>query len=82
VLADGILLGRDETKSEQRTKSFDKTYDLTEPFVFEGRAGENVSLLVRVEMSVWANSEGSAEVAIKEFGIPAVTANRVVWIEP
>jgi hypothetical protein len=82
ALSDGILLGRDETKSEERSKHFDKTYDLTDPLVFEGKAGERVSLLVRVQSKVWANSDGSAELAIKQFGIPAVTEDNVVWVEP
>jgi hypothetical protein len=81
-LFDSKLLGQDETKSESRTKSFNKTYDLTDGFVFDGKAGEEVSLLLRVQSNVWANSDGSAEVAIEEFAVEGLTADRIAWIEP
>jgi hypothetical protein len=81
-LFDAKLLGQDETKSESRSTDFDKTYDLTDGFVFQGKAGDEVSLLLRVQMNVWANSDGSAEVVIQQFDLPADSAHEIVSIEP
>lgn len=79
--SDSILLGRDETRSEERTKSFYKSLPLPDGLAFSGLAGQKVQLFVRMESDVWANADGAAELGIKELGIPAVSAHDLVWIE-
>lgn len=62
----------DETKSENRTKTFSKQY--THPEIeFSAVAGDVFEMTVRLEMSVWSSSEGAANIRIKEFG--AFTCN-------
>jgi hypothetical protein len=72
ALYDGLTVARDETKSERRTKSFYKEYRLPDGYAFSGVAGEDVSLQVALESTVWSNNDGSASVDIERFCIPAV----------
>ncbi|HEY5920679.1 MAG TPA: hypothetical protein VIV11_03370 [Kofleriaceae bacterium] len=63
--------GSDATKSESRSKSFDKTYYLQNGPTFYATAGSHIEVDIYLENYAWSNSEGEASVSIYYFGMLA-----------
>ena len=70
----------DATKSESRTKSFDTSLSLPQDVSFYAKRGQKLRFYVTADLSTWANGDGSAEIKIRRFGIPAVDADKLITI--
>lgn len=71
----------DSTKSEVRTKSFDKAYYLQSGPTFYATGGSTVELDIELDNNAWANADGDASLSIYQFGMLANSNPNLISIQ-